>query len=903
MRLLSIVVRNYRVHRELKIELDPSRSLIGGPNESGKSTLVEAAHRALFLRAKVTGEAQKSMMPRTQAGQPEVELLFEARGGIYRLLKRFSGATGTASLTQVGGASWGGDEAEAKLSALLGVEAIAGGKGAATRAAEQWSHIWIWQGQSGENPVAAANTQRDSLFARLQGRNGATAAIQSELDARVAVEIARRLENTFTRGNVPKAGSELASAIAGQKSAVEVLEAARLASTRLERAATDVQSAEQTIGSAETALANLNQQAAAVEERLAQLAALRTEEQHLAHTAGHAAERHTTLTEADRRIRSLREQIDQLAQSLAPEEAAAHTLAVEESTSRRQASAAEQTAQQAAARAQIARLSHGLATAHVTHFERSKQRDDLAARLQRIQEQRSTLTNLDRQLAQIPAIAPAKLRTLQKLDTEAANATAALDAMAAGLEIIASDLPVQVAGRELSAGDSHVLSEDTEITVGGTRLRIRPGGGTSLADARKRLHETHGALAEALGAFGLKTVAEAAEASARRQQLESDLKTAQARLDALGHATIDSDFERLEKLCLEAEADLQRRGAAIEGFVTPATLPAAQSLNNDTAQQLLAAEFEETAARDRRTEAATIFRRVSERLAEARRSLQERAQTLTGLRAQFDLLIETHGDDARRADELARVATAQQAADKSLAETRRKITVLQPATLENDRTRLKRAIEQQTAARSDAEQNRAAARADLRRDGTTDPQADLALAETAARTASERLTLAERKGKALQLLNDLFLSEQKDLADQFTRPLAATITAYLECLFGPGSRAEVALENNEFAALRLIRAAQGDASFDFEALSGGTREQLAAAVRLAVAEVLAEAHDRCLPLVFDDAFTYSDPERVQTLQRMLDLAASRGLQIIVVTCTPADYAALGARTILLSRDF
>jgi hypothetical protein len=69
-----------------------------------------------------------------------------------------------------------------------------------------------------------------------------------------------------------------------------------------------------------------------------------------------------------------------------------------------------------------------------------------------------------------------------------------------------------------------------------------------------------------------------------------------------------------------------------------------------------------------------------------------------------------------------------------------------------------------------------------------------------------------------------------------------------------------------------------------------------------MAEVLAADHDGCLPLVFDDAFAYSDPERVQILQRMLDLAASRGLQIIILTCNPSDYAALGARQILLRQE-
>ena len=66
-----------------------------------------------------------------------------------------------------------------------------------------------------------------------------------------------------------------------------------------------------------------------------------------------------------------------------------------------------------------------------------------------------------------------------------------------------------------------------------------------------------------------------------------------------------------------------------------------------------------------------------------------------------------------------------------------------------------------------------------------------------------------------------------------------------------------------------------------------------------MAEVLAADHDGCLPVVFDDAFAYSDPERVNQLQRMLDLAATRGLQIIVVTCNPADYAALGACQVIL----
>jgi DNA repair exonuclease SbcCD ATPase subunit len=144
----------------------------------------------------------------------------------------------------------------------------------------------------------------------------------------------------------------------------------------------------------------------------------------------------------------------------------------------------------------------------------------------------------------------------------------------------------------------------------------------------------------------------------------------------------------------------------------------------------------------------------------------------------------------------------------------------------------------------------------------------------------------------------LFQDEQRALADKFSRPLARKISGYLQSLFGTDVEAAVTFQDTRLQAIQLVRSAQ-DAAEPFEALSGGTREQVAAAVRLAIAELLSTDHENALPVVFDDSFAYSDPERVQALQRMLDLGASRGLQLIVLSCNPADYAALGARQVTL----
>jgi uncharacterized protein YhaN len=70
------------------------------------------------------------------------------------------------------------------------------------------------------------------------------------------------------------------------------------------------------------------------------------------------------------------------------------------------------------------------------------------------------------------------------------------------------------------------------------------------------------------------------------------------------------------------------------------------------------------------------------------------------------------------------------------------------------------------------------------------------------------------------------------------------------------------------------------------------REQLAAALRLAMAEVLQPAYDNCLPLVFDDAFTNSDPERLSGLGAMLRKGSEAGIQIVLLSCNPRDYAPL-----------
>ena len=89
-----------------------------------------------------------------------------------------------------------------------------------------------------------------------------------------------------------------------------------------------------------------------------------------------------------------------------------------------------------------------------------------------------------------------------------------------------------------------------------------------------------------------------------------------------------------------------------------------------------------------------------------------------------------------------------------------------------------------------------------------------------------------------------------------------------------------------------LRLQQGSQSYGFAQLSGGMREQLSAALRLALAEVLKPAYDNCLPIIFDDAFTATDATRLAGVHQMVRYGTHQGLQVILLSCNPQDYQPL-----------
>lgn len=891
MRLHRLRVTGYRVHRDITVAFDPGLTVIGGPNESGKSTLMEAAHRALFLKARTGGTLLESMISATGGGPPGVECEFDAAGARHTLRKSFRGSSGTTTLQTEGEEALHGEEAEEKLAALLGTGAAAGGRGAANRVREQWAHLWVWQGSAANDPSDSASAHIDDLVDRLQELGGG-ATMQSSGDARVAAAFAAEYERLFTKRGTPRADSLLATAQARRD------EAAR----KEAEAATRVSALQAAVQALDESDATLEIQRAAREQAGQELDKRRADLKKAAEIEGAMARfeeawkrldrEHVLLVEKDREIRQAEADIEKGEQAAEPQAREVERLA----GLRREAAARHQEAVRVATRAReattSARRAHARAQAQLDLARAEEELTRVRDQVKEVDARCERSARLRVEHAALPAIDAARLGTLRKLDGEAKVAREALRAMGARIEVVESSEAVALDGRVIAAGETCSFDQDVELAIGrGTRLRLSPGSHAGMADAANRAAEAEACLARALDEHGVADIEKAESASHQRAVLATGMKELQAAVEAMQPDRLRASAEAIETRVAQLRLAVQDHGDDDSGSPdgqsappTPDTLDLCEEAEKAAADEAHRALARLEAATSAHEESSTAHVAATARLNEAR--------------TRVGVLEREYGGSEERGRRLATLAQERDQARSAGAAIRAELESMQPGQLRADAERFERVLQTSAQAISEAEQQRAVALSTLATEGSIDPHRELEEARADLARAEDHLCATRQHAEAIRLLDETFSRVQQEVAEQFSAPLADRVGDYLAALFGPGASAALQLDDDRVTGLALVRSG-ADGTHGFEALSGGTREQVAAAFRLAMAEILATSHDGCLPVVFDDAFAYADPTRLATLQRMLDLAARRGLQVIILTCTPADYAPLGARTVML----
>jgi len=126
-RITRVRVRDFRVHRDLDLELAPGLTVIRGPNEAGKTTLQRALEVGLFRRVTAGGLEIDNLRSWAagEDGRPAVQLDFVQEGPdgtrVGSVLKDFRGARGTVRLELDGQITTDPARADELLAELTGI--------------------------------------------------------------------------------------------------------------------------------------------------------------------------------------------------------------------------------------------------------------------------------------------------------------------------------------------------------------------------------------------------------------------------------------------------------------------------------------------------------------------------------------------------------------------------------------------------------------------------------------------------------------------------------------------------------------------------------------------------------------------------------------------------------------
>lgn len=918
MRLLSCRLQNIRVHGDLALDFGPGLTLIGGPNETGKSTLVEALHRCLFLRATATGTPVEALQSRLHLGQPQVELAFAARGESWTLVKRFSGSSGKVLLRSGSGSHWQGPEAEEQLAELLGVRETLGSRQAGSLLRGRWAHLWVMQGRSGDDLLAqgGAHYDLDALVGQLE--QGGGSAMQSPQDQQLASRLDALLAETFTpgRGNLRRQSPLW--------SAWQALEAAEAAVEQAQGQLADYGAASEELGRSAASLQELQQ---------LHLPGLRQRQQRLQAAASERTRLEAALALAQQQLEPLQLRQQALARDLAEwgqlraqlSGLGQQALNLETSRERAQAELAQleqQRIEQEQHRASL-EVQRQAITERGQWLQRLLEEARLQADLARLNAQRAQLerqeqarSELQAQLDDLAPIDGAALAALQGLEQARRDADTRLGAMAAGVELLRSDVTVTLAGQPLEPGTDLRLSEASELQVGSdVVLRISPGGGQALAQAQQQRQRGESALLAALGSLGVTSLGAAETLARQRQALEqqlaalgsvlgSDLGSAQvgARArDPLGSQAAgqrQAIETRLEELQGELAPLEPQRQAQLQSGDLPGDHGALEQLHRQLQQSYAATSGPLRQAQASLAALAQGLEAARQRQAASNEALASLNGEASQQRARAEALGQRHGSELALAAALQQVEAQVASATGQVGALGQELAAVSGCDGAGQLAQLGAQIQQAEAEVLHLIASQAAARQRCQSLGASDPHGALEQAQAALEQAQRHHSSLKRLSEGQLLLRELFKAAQADLSSRYSEPLAGAINRYLEPLLPAGARCQLRYESESgFSGLQLQR---GQERFSFSELSGGMREQLGTALRLSMADVLKAGHDGCLPLVFDDAFTNADPLRLARLQQMLALAVARGLQVIVLTCDPQGYAGLDGASVKLA---
>ena len=869
--------------------IDDGLNVVVGPNEMGKSTLLDALRAALFEKYSSKAQAITALQNDRNLAGPVVELAFELDDGVYRITKRFIKKP-YARLSCPDGRKLEGDAAEDSLRDLLAFDEP-GKTGAKAETLGMWNVLWVQQGESFgvlDLPESARSNLHSALEtevgAVLGGRRGRALPQAIEMQRGELVTSTGRprgiykdlidhfdsLKNELDELRIRR--QELSTTLDALEDAEETL--ARL-STR-DRDQADEKELDETrkrsgalaelearINGAASDLElkerNLDQAERAAADRLGLSDAIKSHEEALKA----AGERLKEVREQEKHARSLR---DGLQAGVRESEAAVTNADEAVSRSRR-------------------------VLAAVQRDTRIREFQGICEKAQDAEDrQRDARQSASAILVTVEAIG--KIRAAEKkLETNTNRLRAAATLIT--FDILPESLPgIEIDGQPLTPEQLSVQAvELTTIAIPDRgRITIEP----AIKDRDKLIdqqREAEAKLKEALEAVSAASVNDAEEQHAKLEKLsrEAELARQEAELHAPATDEREAGVQALADY-IEGLSQLLGRERDELGLKELPALPEAETALRTAEDQAEEARRAQNTARASLSGPEDTLSQLQIELGSVDARFKDGNERLTTLRRQREEAEAERSGDALQADIAAAkaVLSAQEATVTDLQGRRTDETLPQ---LEARITRLEKAIRDRRDKRATLREQIAGLRSHVEAlEGAGLDEAIERKARELERAEEERRR-SDREVQVLTLLLSTLRAAEHDAKERYLSPVLNRVRPYLQLLF-PG--AEIAIDEN----LRIVGVVR-EAGYEeaFHRLSMGTQEQIAVLVRLAFAEMLVE-QGHPATVILDDALVFSDDRRMSRMFDILNMAA-RNVQVIILTCREQLFEELGGRPLSL----
>lgn len=876
MRIHRLRLRNFRGIDEEEIEpAADGVTIVQGPNEVGKSTLLEAVD--LVFRKKDSSRAKevRTVQPVGEDVGPEVEL--EVETGPYRFtyFKRFiRDKETTLEVHEPKRRSLSGEKAHERARAIL----------------DETLDTALWRALRVDQGVGIEQVDLDdqsALSKALDQAAGSALVGDREIDIYQAVRD-EYLEHWTKTGNLRKSArerreevEELAAEVSGLEETLQDLEddVQRIASLQEER--------EQK----QDTLAEKRDEMGEWEERWQEVRSLREEVDKKEEARDVARERLDRARERLDQREDLHDEVESLSSDLDDHEDTleAHEPRLEAARARVEELDGAREAAEEVVDALEAHLSQRRDDEEL--LRKRKEVEDLRARLGTIEEAREEVeaaeevldgTALDEDLLGKIRDAHYELRSLEQRLKEGGPRVEATFETPAAVELDGEERTVE-AGASL---DEHVREAFQLEVADALDLRVSAGrSATELEEEVEAARERYRAL---LDEAGVDDLDEAEAAYEERTTAQRKRENARARLDDLLEGeTLEDLRSRIQELEDEVDSLSSDRGAAPP---VPDSLAEAERLRERAERWGKRAR----AARDRTVEEHRQARGRLEDVEERYRTLdQEREVTERRLETVRASLEEARGEasDEELRQEVEAKEEELQEAESDLQGARDRLDEENPEEVKARYRNVEKVVERLEEELSGIDTTLTDLKARVSERGGDGLHEELEEKRRQHEQARRDWSRYKQRIDALKLLHDTLAEEREKAKRVYVEPLKDRIDRLGKIVYGEDF--EVRLGEDLAIEQRIL---EGN-PIDWEDLSGGAQEQLSLLARLAAARIVSDGEEPGVPLFVDDALGYTDPDRLEAMNAVLGTAAE-DIQVLVLTCYPERYQGVGGAKVV-----